>query len=164
MGYHDSVTSRKSLFLFYNPSISFSLSGQLVDVIERQGHLLTVRQAGQPGVYELENGDHFQSSPLQWQVHRRSRKVEAHQSDRATAILRNKLPIVSGIHKKKKEKRKKRKKELLPTFCILRYFPRQSSTKRPIVRYAAQFHVSVFLEAVFLGKSGCLTMRTASLG
>lgn len=108
MGYHDSVTSRKSLFLFYNPSISFSLSGQLVDVIERQGHLLTVRQAGQPGVYELENGDHFQSSPLQWQVHRRSRKVEAHQSDRATAILRNKLPIVSGIHKKKGKKKKKK--------------------------------------------------------
>lgn len=150
MGYHDSVTSRKSLFLFYNPSISFSLSGQPVDVIERQGHLLTVRQAGQPGVYELENGDHFQSSPLQQQVYWRSRKVEAHQSDRATAILRNKLPIVSGIHKKK-EKRKKRKNFfLLSVFWDI--FRDNRQRRDPLSDTLRNFMFPFFLKLYFLEK------------
>lgn len=148
MGYHDSVTSRKSLFLFYNPSISFSLSGQLVDVIERQGHLLTVRQAGQPGVYELENGDHFQSSPLQWLVYRRSRKVEAHQSDRATAILRNKLPIVSGIHKKRKKERKNF--FLLSVFWDI--FRDNRQRRDPLSDTLRNFTFPFFLKLYFLEK------------
>ena len=100
-------------------------------------------------------------------MYRQTRKVEAHQSDRATAILRDKLLIVSGVHKEKKKKKMREKKGLLPSavWDIFRESRRREGT---IVRYAVQFRVSFFLslEAILLVKcSGrCSTRGTVFLG